>query len=280
MGISINTKNAIADYKSGGKKVEFEDSLKKIFEYAKNEPKITSISDLAYLLATANSESGYSLERWEADFSCGKMGVAYTDKPCQSALNYYRSTKGGKKNYYNLGTDNKGLPYFGRGLIQLTGKENYKNYGDLIGVDLVNDGDKALEPKNSFKIATEFLSKKRGGMYAKNGVKRSTFDMARDGDFTLARKSVNGGTKALQEVNSNYELWKKILTKNEQKGVFSSNSSSDSKSEEDTGKKKRVVKKIVAVGLAIAILGITGTLTYIYLKKKGKLPNFMKKIKI
>ena len=62
-------------------------------------------------------------------------------------MNYYRSTKDGKINYYTLGTDKNGLPYFGRGLIQLTGKSNYKKYGDLIGVDLVNDGNKALEQK-------------------------------------------------------------------------------------------------------------------------------------
>lgn len=275
MGVSIDIDGAISDYKRSGGSTKFENSLRKIFEYAKNDSKITSISDLAYLLATAKSESDYSLERWEADYLCGKTGVAYNQKPCEKALNYYRSTTGGKKNYYTLGTDKNGLPYFGRGLIQLTGKANYQSYGDLIGVDLVNDGDKALEPKNSYKIATEFLSKKRGGIYAKNGVNRSTFDMARDGNLTLARKSVNGGSKGLSEVNSNYDLWKQILEKNKSTGIF--DSSSD---ETDSDKKKRIVKRVVAVGIAIAVLGISGTLTYFYLKKKGKLPNFMKKLNI
>jgi predicted chitinase len=275
MGVSINIDGAISDYKRSGRSTKFENSLRKIFEYAKNDSKVTSISDLAYLLATAKSESDYSLERWEADYLCGKTGVAYNVKPCEKALNYYRSTTGGKKNYYTLGTDKNGLPYFGRGLIQLTGKANYQSYGDLIGVDLVNDGDKALEPKNSYKIATSFLSKKRGGIYAKNGVNRSTFDMARDGNLTLARKSVNGGSKGLSEVNSNYDLWKQILEKNKSTGIF--DSSSD---ETDADKKKRIVKRVVAVGIAVAVLGISGTLTYLYLKKKGKLPNFMKKINI
>jgi hypothetical protein len=275
MGVSIDIDGAISDYKRSGRSTKFENSLRKIFEYAKNDSKVTSISDLAYLLATAKSESDYSLERWEADYLCGKTGVAYNVKPCEKALNYYRSTTGGKKNYYTLGTDKNGLPYFGRGLIQLTGKANYQSYGDLIGVDLVNDGDKALEPKNSYKIATAFLSKKRGGVYSKNGVNRSTFDMAREGNLTLARKSVNGGSKGLSEVNSNYDLWKQILEKNKSTGVF--DSSSD---ETDSDKKKRIVKRVVAVGIAIAVLGISGTLTYLYLKKKGKLPNFMKKINI
>jgi predicted chitinase len=132
MGVSINIDGAISDYKRSGRSTKFENSLRKIFEYAKNDSKVTSISDLAYLLATAKSESDYSLERWEADYLCGKTGVAYNDKPCEKALNYYRSTTGGKKNYYTLGTDKNGLPYFGRGLIQLTGKANYQSYGDLI----------------------------------------------------------------------------------------------------------------------------------------------------
>jgi hypothetical protein len=99
--------------------------------------------------------------------------------------------------------------------------------------------------------------------------------MARDGNLTLARKSVNGGSKGLSEVNSNFDLWKQILEKNKSTGVF--DSSSD---ETDADKKKRIVKRVVAVGIAIAVLGISGTLTYLYLKKKGKLPNFMKKINI
>ena len=34
-----------------------------------------------------------------------------------------------------------GSKYRGRGIIQLTGKDNYKKYGDIIGVDLVNNPD-------------------------------------------------------------------------------------------------------------------------------------------
>jgi hypothetical protein len=184
-------------------------------------------------------------------------------------LNYYRSTKGGKKNYYTLGTDKNGLPYFGRGLIQLTSKSNYEKYGDLIGVDLVNDGDKALEPKNSYKIATTFLSNKRGGIYAKNGVNRSTFDLARDNDLTLARKSVNGGTKDLDRVNTAYKFWKDLLKKNNAKVVSGS---------ESVGRNK--TKLWLGIGLSVITIGVTGTLIYLYLKKNNKLPNFMKNIKL
>lgn len=270
MGVSVKITNVLIEYKNKGGKTSFEDSLRQVLEYAKNDENIKDVSDLAYLLATAKAESDYSLQRWESDYACGLKGKPYKDKPCDSALNYYRSTKGGKKNYYDLGTDKNGLPYFGRGLIQLTGKANYQKYGDLIGVNLVNDGDKALEPKNSFKIATTYLSNKRGGTYEKNGIKRSTFDLARDGDLTKARKSVNGGTKGLEEVNKYYNFWKEILQHNVD----------DSFVENIDSSKKKMIKTVMAIGLGVLVLGITGTLTYIYLKKRGKLPNFMNKIKM
>jgi predicted chitinase len=123
MGVSINIEKAVEEYKKKGGKTDFEDSLKQVLKFAKSDSKINSVSDLAYLLATAKAESDYSLQRWESDFVCGKEGVPYKDKPCQKALNYYRSSDG-KKNYYELGVDRNGLPYFGRGLIQLTGKSN------------------------------------------------------------------------------------------------------------------------------------------------------------
>jgi predicted chitinase len=269
MAIKVDIDKLLKDYKDSGKSTNFIESLRNVLEFAKNDKNLTDVSDLAYLLATAKVESDYSLQRWESDYVCGLQGKPYKDKPCQSALNYYRSTKDGKKNYYTLGTDKNGLPYFGRGLIQLTGKANYEKYGDLIGVDLVNDGDKALEPKNSYKIATTYLSNKRGGIYAKNGINRSTFDLARDNNLTLARKSVNGGSKGLSEVNSAYIFWKNILKRNNAKVVNGS----------DIGNKSNT-KLWLGIGLSVITIGVTGTLIYLYLKKNNKLPNFIKNIKL
>lgn len=280
MGVSVNIKKAIEDYKQEGNKTKFENSLIQVLEYAKNDSNITSVSDLAYLLATAKAESDYSLQRWESDYACKSTGIPYIDKPCQSALNYYRSTQGGKKNYYNLGVDSKGLPYFGKGLIQLTGKANYKKYGDLINVDLVSNSDKALEPKNSYNIASIFLSNKRGGIYKKNGQNQNTFDLVRLGDLTLARKSVNGGSKGLSEVNKSYDIWKNILQKNLiSEGEIEKNNKSSS-SISAPSKKKKIIKIVASIGIAVVVLGVTGTLAYLYLKKRGNLPNFMKKLNL
>jgi hypothetical protein len=269
MAIKVDIDKLYSDYKKEGHKTDFPDSLKQVLEYARTDKNLNDISDLAYLLATAKVESDYSLQRWESDYACKLKGKPYKDKPCDGALNYYRSTKNGKSNYYKLGTDKNGLPYFGRGLIQLTGKANYQKYGDLIGVDLVNDGNKALEPKNSYKIASTYLSQKRGGIYAKNGVKRNTFDMARDNDLSLARKSVNGGSNGLSSVNTAYGFWKNLLKRNGAKVVSGSS---------DEGRSKK--RLWLGIGLSVVTIGVTGTLIYLYLKKNNKLPNFMKNIKL
>lgn len=256
MAIKLKTDKAIELYKSSGGTIGFEDSLRDVFDYASKDKRITNKKELAYLLATARKESDYSLQRWEADYLCGKQGVAYQDKPCQKALDYYRSTSGGKKNYYTLGTDDKGLPYFGRGLIQLTGKSNYDYYGKKIGVNLVKNADKALQNKNSYDIAVEYLMEKRGGDYADGNRKKSTFDLVSDGNFSLARKSVRGSSSGWQEVKSIYDKWLNILN-NPQVKV------KESKNGGGLGKK---------IGIATIILLIIGGGIYayqVYKKKNG-----------
>ena len=167
------------------------------------DPKIDTIKKGAYLLATAKIEADYSLQRWEADYTCKLQGLPYQDKPCESALNYYRSTDG-KKNYYTLGTDSRGLPYFGRGLIQLTGKANYETYGKLIGVDLVKNPELALQPDTSYKIASTYMANRKY-----QG--KTTFEWADLGNLTYARKTINASSKGLDDIERAFNMWVNIL---------------------------------------------------------------------
>jgi predicted chitinase len=182
------------------------------------------------------------LQRWEADYLCGKAGVPYKNKPCEKAINYYRSSAGNKQNYFTLGTDSKGMCFFGRGLIQLTGKANYEKYGKLIGVNLVADGDRAMIPKNSYDIASEYLNER-------------TWKYVDKGDLYWARKSVNGGTNKINEVNSAYKFWMGIL--NNPKTKFKASALS---------LRSRRIIGVSIIAISLAVVGIS---VYFVFKNKN-----------
>lgn len=81
-----------------------------------------------------------------------------------------------------------GYTYRGRGALQLTGKDNYRRFGDLLGVDLVAHPELAAEPDTSILIALEFF---------KLGAVNAAIDR---GDFRQARKITNGGAIGLEHV--------------------------------------------------------------------------------
>lgn len=61
-----------------------------------------------------------------------------------------------------MGNDgDEGFKYRGRGLIQLTGKDNYKKFGDMIGVDLVKNPDLANDPQIASQIAAAYFAEKQ-----------------------------------------------------------------------------------------------------------------------
>lgn len=179
---------------------KFKQSLKQILNYLSKDSSITDLRVAAYILATSKVEADYSLQRWEADYLCGSVGVPYKGQPCDRALNYYASSNN-KQNYYNLGVDSNGLPYFGRGAIQLTGKSNYETYGEKIGVNLAKNADKALVPENSYKIMVAYINDR-------------TKQYILSENWHGARRSVNGCSSCdLSKIQPAYDMWLDVLQK-------------------------------------------------------------------
>lgn len=78
------------------------------------------------------------------------------------------------KNYENrkdLGNTQPGdgARFHGRGFIQITGRYNYTKYGKIIGADLVNHPEKALEPGPSAEIAILYMQDHGCEVWANRG---------------------------------------------------------------------------------------------------------------
>lgn len=80
-----------------------------------------------------------------------------------------------------------GERYKGRGFIQLTGRANYRDFGELIGVDLENNPELASDPEIAAQIAVAYWN---------NRVKPRVKDF---NDTTRITKLINGGTNGLAD---------------------------------------------------------------------------------
>lgn len=93
----------------------------------------------------------------------------------------------------------EGYKYRGRGIIQLTGKNNYEYYGKKINIDLVNNPNLAKEPDTAIEIALLFWKEKECGLYAKMG------------DVKTVTKLINGGYNGLADRQRRFDSILKIL---------------------------------------------------------------------
>ena len=80
-----------------------------------------------------------------------------------------------------------GWKYHGRGLIQLTGKENYANCGSGIGVDLLSNPNLLNTP--------EYAALSAGWFWKTHNCN----DLAEAKNWTALTKKINGGTFGLDE---------------------------------------------------------------------------------
>jgi putative chitinase len=131
----------------------------------------------AYVLATSFHETEYTVT---PIYEHGER--AYFDK-------YEPGTPIGRR----LGNTQPGdgFRYRGRGYVQLTGRANYEKAGRIIGVDLVNNPDLALDPKIAARILVAGMV---SGWFT--GKKLSNYIDLQHSDFVNARRIINGTDRA------------------------------------------------------------------------------------
>ncbi|MGL4883089.1 MAG: glycoside hydrolase family 19 protein, partial [Waterburya sp.] len=81
--------------------------------------------------------------------------------------------------------DEQCYKWIGRGYIQLTWQENYAKYGKILGIDLENKPDLALEPKTAAQILILFFRENK------------LMELARLGKYYDIRRVVNGGSNGM-----------------------------------------------------------------------------------
>ena len=126
-------------------------------------------TQIAYVLATADHETAHTFQ---------PVAEAFWIKPDAEAWR--------KQNlrYY---------PYYGRGYVQLTWKNNYALYGQLLGIDLVNKPDLALDPRTALFVLVHGF---KTGVFT--GRKLTDYVNNHSTDFVDARRCINGTDKAAE----------------------------------------------------------------------------------
>jgi putative chitinase len=129
---------------------------------------------------------------WPSRFPDMDTAEKYERNPEKIANKVYSGRMGNTE-------DGDGAKYIGRGLIQLTGKENYANCGNAIGVDLVANPDLLSTPKYAALSAGWFWN--RRGLNA----------LADADDIDTITKRINGGLIGIADRKAKVEMVSKYL---------------------------------------------------------------------
>ena len=137
-------------------------------------------ANFTHLQENLNYSAQRLMQVWPSRFPNINMAEAYAHNPEKLADFVYAGRMG------NL-QDGDGWKFHGRGLIQLTGRENYANCGSGVGVDLIDNPDLLLTPKYAALSAGWFWNRKQLNLLA---------DTQEYGTMT---RRINGGTTGLDE---------------------------------------------------------------------------------
>ena len=120
------------------------------------------------------------MKTWPSRFPTKEVADQYARQPAKIAGKVYNGRLGN-------GSEEEASKFLGRGLIQLTGKENYEHCGSSLGVDLLNNPDWLLNPKYAALSAAWFWNKK--GLNS----------LADASDIETMTKRINGGLHGLDD---------------------------------------------------------------------------------
>lgn len=146
------------------------------------DAQLTTPRLVAFALATIAAET--------AAFAPVKEGVSRFNT-AQQPFDLYE----GREDLGNLHSGD-GAKFPGRGFVQLTGRDNYRRYGERIGVDLIAHPERANELAIAAQLLALFIADRAAAI--EKALKAS--------DFARARRLVNGGRHGLERFTTAYSV--------------------------------------------------------------------------
>src|SRR5262245_4667419 len=139
--------------------------LEKLLGFLENDPELTDLRWVAYMLATVKHECA---DRWQPieEFASGKQ---------------YE----GRQDLGNV-QPGDGPRYKGCGYVQITGRANYRKFARLLDVDLIGSPKLALDPPTSYGIMSLGMRK---GLFTGKGLDDYIHDTICD--YRNARRIIN-----------------------------------------------------------------------------------------
>ena len=120
------------------------------------------------------------MKTWPSRFPTKEIADQYARQPAKIAGKVYNGRLGNT-------SEEEAAQYLGRGLIQLTGKENYANCGTALGIDLIGNPTLLIEPKYAVLSAGWFWRK------------RDLSSLADANDIETMTKRINGGLNGIDD---------------------------------------------------------------------------------
>jgi len=173
----------------------FEPLLETFEKYQINTPK----RQACFLGQTMHESGSFKFTKENLNYSAKALMATWPSRfpDLDTAMQYERQPEKIANKVYSgrMGNteDGDGAKYIGRGLIQVTGKENYTHCGEALGVDLIANPQLLEEPRYAALSAGWFWNKKGLNALADEGTKDS---------FEVMTKRINGGLLGLDDRKS------------------------------------------------------------------------------
>jgi putative chitinase len=133
-----------------------------------------------FLRENLNYSAKALMNTWPSRFPDMDTAEKFERNPSAIANKVYSGRMGNTE-------DGDGAKFIGRGLIQLTGKDNYKAFGEAIGEDLVSTPQLVEEPRYAALSAGWFWNRKQLNLLADSM------------DIDTMTKRINGGNIGIQD---------------------------------------------------------------------------------